>query len=522
MGPPCGTKSSPPVVDLDMDNLADVSTRDDQRQPGRAGALAAALALGVSELAAAALRQPSPVKAVGDWVIAHVPPGVKDWAIATFGRADKQVLIVGIVVVVMALGMVSGRLSRRREWLLPAVFGGFALAGLAAAFTDRTASALGPWMVAIAGAASGVAAHRWMMRRAGDPAGRREFLRRLGAVSGLALLAAVGGRLLAAAATRVAASRHEVVLPAPAAALPPLPAAASLEVPALTPIVVPNGEFYRIDTALAIPRVDLAEWRLRISGLVENEFSLSYSDLLSMPMVESYVTLCCVSNPVGGDLVGNARWLGVPLGDLLRRAGVAPEAGQIVGVAVDGFTAGFPVGALAEREALVAVGMNGEPLPLEHGFPARLVVAGLYGYVSATKWLAEVRLTDWEGFDGYWIPRGWAKEGPIRTQSRIDVPRRPVAPGPVTIAGVAWAPGKGIERVEVQVGDRDWIPADLSESLSANAWVQWRVTVPLEAGSYPVRVRATDGSGELQDEQQRPPAPSGATGWHQITVTVQG
>jgi len=243
-------------------------------------------------------------------------------------------------------------------------------------------------------------------------------------------------------------------------------------------------------------------------------------------LVEMDVTLSCVSNPVGGNLVGNARWRGVPLSEILDRAGVRPDAEQVVGRSVDDFTVGFPIEAVYDgREAMVAIGMNGEPLPFEHGFPARLVVAGLYGYVSATKWLSSIELTGWDEFDAYWVPRGWSKEGPVKTQSRIDTPGRHqrIAPGPRSVAGVAWAPDRGISKVEVQLGEGEvWVEAELSEPLSVSAWVQWRVDWDPPLGEHLLTVRATDGTGELQDEMVRRAAPNGATGWHTQRVIVAG
>jgi hypothetical protein len=293
----------------------------------------------------------------------------------------------------------------------------------------------------------------------------------------------------------------------------------------LETIVVPNAAFYRIDTALIVPRPDPDNWKLRIHGMVDNELSFTLADLLAMPLYERYVTIACVSNEVGGNLVGNAKWTGVLLSDLLERAGVQPGADQIVGRSVDDWTAGFPTAlALDGREPLVAVGMNDEMLPPRHGYPARLIVPGLYGYVSATKWLREIELTTWESFDGYWIPRGWSKEGPIKTQSRIDVPTsgRSVPAGGVSIAGVAWAPLKGIAMVEVRIDDGEWEPAELSTPLSDTAWVQWLLKKDLPAGQeFKVQVRATDGSGETQTEAKGPPAPNGATGYHTITFRTQ-
>jgi DMSO/TMAO reductase YedYZ molybdopterin-dependent catalytic subunit len=304
-----------------------------------------------------------------------------------------------------------------------------------------------------------------------------------------------------------------------------VPAAASFDVAGITPIVVPNEDFYRIDTALSIPRIDLQEWTLSITGMVDRPYTIGYADLLDMRMVERDVTLSCVSNRVGGGLVGNARWQGVPLKEILDRAGVSENAQQLVGRSVDDFTVGFPVEAVYDgREALVAVGMNDEPLPFEHGFPARLVVAGLYGYVSATKWLSEIELTTWDGFDAYWVPRGWAKEAPIKTQSRIDTPAASdeVYPGLNVVAGVAWAPNRGISRVEVQLGeDAEWVEADLSAPLSEDTWVQWKVDWDIpEAGRNLITCRATDGEGATQTSEIVPPAPDGATGWHMTRVIV--
>lgn len=316
-----------------------------------------------------------------------------------------------------------------------------------------------------------------------------------------------------------------MVLPTAVPPLPPPPAAASFPEPGLGPLVTPNETFFRIDTALSVPRVDLDAWRLRVHGLVDRPYELTFEELLGMDVVERYLTLACVSNEVGGGLVGNAAWLGVPLAGILERAGVRDGADQLVGRSVDGFTVGFPTAAALDgREALVAVGMNGEPLPFEHGFPARLVVAGLYGYVSATKWLSEIELTTWDAFDAYWVPRGWSKEAPIKTQSRIDTPRggSRLGPGPRVIAGVAWAPNVGIERVELQVDDGEWVPAELAEALDSDTWRQWRLPWSPAPGPHTLRVRATDASGATQTSATAPPAPDVATGWHTVQVTVAG
>ena len=289
----------------------------------------------------------------------------------------------------------------------------------------------------------------------------------------------------------------------------------------IAPLITPNEDFYLIDTALSYPQIDPADWSLRIHGMVDQEVEISFDDLLDLGLVQEQVTLSCVSNRVGGSLVGNAEWVGVPLATVLDQAGVQSGATQIVGRSVDRWTAGFPTEvALDGRVAMVAVQMNGEPLPISHGFPARLVVAGLYGYVSATKWLSDIELTTWEGFDGYWIPRGWSKEGPIKTQSRIDVPRKnsTIDPGPTAIAGVAWAPSRSIDKVEVQVNDEPWVEAELSRETTTNSWRQWMVTWNATPGEHLVRVRATDGTGTTQTSETSNPAPDGATGWHTIQV----
>lgn len=501
-----------------------VSSRD-----AAAGAVAAGLALGVSELAAGvAPVLPSLVEGIGNRVVDGVPAPVREWAISVFGTADKIVLLAGITLVTVALGAWLGTVARRRWWVAGVVFGGFAVLAVWAAAQDPGVSVVSAAIPAILAAGAGL----WALRRLLDPSptgepgdpGRRAVLRGVGALAGLAVISVTAGRMLLERSKRVFSGRDDVVLPAAGMPLPAPGPGAELQVEGISPLLVPNSEFYRIDTALFVPRVDVGDWALRITGAVEREVRLTYEEILDMPLVERDVTLSCVSNRVGGNLVGNARWLGVPLPDILDLARPRPEGEQVVARSVDGFTAGFPIGAAYDgRDALLAVGMNGEPLPYEHGFPARLVVAGLYGYVSATKWLEEIELTGWDDFDAYWIPRGWAKEGPVRTQSRIDTPTdfARIDAGPLVVAGVAWAPSRGISRVEVRLGDdAGWVEAELSEPLSESAWVQWKVDWDPTPGQHRITVRATDGDGVAQDETMRPPAPSGATGWHSIRVEV--
>ncbi len=493
-----------------------------------AGAVGALSALAVAELVAGLVSGvPSLVEAVGSWVIDVVPPAVKDLAIAVFGTADKPALLVGIIVVAALLGgLVVGPLARRSAPAAGAVFGAFGLAGAFAAAREPAVS-LGPSIAAgLAAAGSGWWVTGRLLDRAvdGTDEERRAFLRAASAVLVLGAASALVGRNLLERTKRVLAGRGDVVLPEPVSAAPPVPQNASLPVPGLSPIITPNRDFYRIDTALSTPRVDIATWTLRIEGNVAEPYEVTYPELLDMPMVERRITIACVSNQVGGDLVGTATWMGVPLRELLDRAKPGPGAEQVVGRSVDDFTVGFPLEAAYDgREALVAVGMNGEPLPFEHGFPARLVVAGLYGYVSATKWLSSIELHTWEGFDAYWIPRGWAKEAPIKTQSRIDTPRHNARIGMErrAIAGVAWAPTRGISKVEVQIDDGPWQEAVLSEPLSENTWRQWMIEWDPTPGTHLIRVRATDGDGVLQDGELRPPAPDGATGWHTVAVRVE-
>ena len=318
----------------------------------------------------------------------------------------------------------------------------------------------------------------------------------------------------------VSTSRLPVVLE-PAAAIQ---VDQELAVAGLTPLVTPNDAFYKIDTALLVPRVNVDSWRLEVRGMVDRPLTFSYDELLAMPLVEQHVTIACVSNEVGGNLVGNALWTGVRLRDVLEAAGVQSGATQIVGRSVDGFTAGFPTAWALEpgREAMIAVGMNREPLPAKHGFPARLIVPGLYGYVSATKWLQAIELTTREAVDGYWVPLGWAKDAPILTQGRIDVPASGAAvpAGPVAVAGVAWAPDRGIDRVEVRVDDGAWQAARISRPISDATWVQWTLAWDATPGRHSLEVRATDGTGAVQTEERTGAAPDGARGYHRISVSV--
>jgi DMSO/TMAO reductase YedYZ molybdopterin-dependent catalytic subunit len=330
-------------------------------------------------------------------------------------------------------------------------------------------------------------------------------------------VAAAGGAAVLGRSGAGARARDAVRLPAAADPAPPLPAG-------LGPgFVTTNADFYRVDTALTVPRVDLDSWRLTIGGLADAPVELSFADLLARPLVERVVTLNCVSNEVGGPYIGTARWLGVPLAPLLRDVGVQAGADQLLARSVDGMTIGTPLAAVLDgREALLCVGMNGEPLPLEHGFPVRMLTPGLYGYVGACKWLRELELTAFDAVDAYWTARGWSPQGPVKTASRIDVPApfTQLTGGTVPVAGVAWAQGRGIAAVEVQVDDEPWQRAALSPVPSVDTWVQWRYDWAATPGGHALRVRATDGTGAVQPEQRATPFPDGATGWHTISVSV--
>jgi hypothetical protein len=300
---------------------------------------------------------------------------------------------------------------------------------------------------------------------------------------------------------------------------------ASLDVPGITPFLTDPDAFYRIDTALVVPQVSTSDWRLRVHGQVEHPFEITFDELLRLPMIEALVTLTCVSNEVGGDLIGNQKWLGHPLRDLLARAVPRPDADMVLSTSADGWTAGTPLDVLTDqgRNALLAVGMGGAPLPVEHGFPVRMVVPGLYGYVSATKWVVDLEVTRFDAAEGYWTPRGWSARGPIKTGTRIDVPRPgdPVHAGTVAVAGVAWAQHRGIRAVQVRVDDGPWQVATLGEGGNADTWRQWVWQWPASKGEHTLQARSIDGTGEIQTPLQAPPAPDGASGWHTRYLTVQ-
>jgi DMSO/TMAO reductase YedYZ molybdopterin-dependent catalytic subunit len=322
----------------------------------------------------------------------------------------------------------------------------------------------------------------------------------------------------------VVRARTALRIPAATRPAPPLPAGVNLGIPGLSSFITPNSAFYRVDTAIILPEVDPATWQLRIHGMVDREITVTFADLLRMPLIEDYITLCCVSNPVAGPYIGNAKWLGASLAGLLRSAGIKAGADQLLCTSVDGFTSGTPVQVVMDgRDALLAVAMNGMPLPVAHGFPARLVVPGLYGYVSACKWVTDINVTTFADAQGYWIPRGWSQQAPIKTESRIDVPNgsATLKAGRVQVAGVAWAQHKGIDAVEVRVDRGQWRRARLATVPGIDTWRQWVWDWDATPGSHLIEARATDATGYTQTAAQAPPEPNGATGYPTVTASVQ-
>ncbi|MFB8033966.1 molybdopterin-dependent oxidoreductase [Streptomyces sp. NPDC056004] len=511
------------------------------------GLIAGFCALAVSELAAALVRpEAGPVTAVGGAVIDRTPPAVRDFAVRNFGTADKLALRLGILVLLALFAMAIGVLALRHRRLGSAAVLVFGLVGAVAA-AGRPEGVPADALPSVVGAAVAVAVLYLLVGRLapapgpGPAAGGRDegadggFDRRGFVVAATATAAVsagaglLGRRLTSSVQAGASASRHDLVLPAPQSAAPAVPAGADLRIRGLTPFITPDKDFYRVDTALVVPRVDAGAWRLRIHGRgVARPFTVGLHDLLRREVVERDVTLACVSNEVGGPLVGNARWLGVRLADLLRDAGVRPPseggpADQIVARSVDGMTIGTPVETVMDgRDAMLAFGMNGEPLPFEHGFPVRMVVPGLYGYVSACKWIEDIELTTFAAYDAYWVRRGWAQQAPVKTESRIDTPRPSASPkaGVVPVAGVAWAQHRGISRVEVRVDGGKWHTARLAAAGTRDTWRQWVWEWPAASGRHTLEVRATDGTGATQTGIRTGTVPDGATGWHSVVVDV--
>lgn len=529
------------------------------------GLLAGYAAIAVAQLVSAAVRpEAGPVIAVGGAAIDRTPPGVKDWAIREFGTNDKLVLQLGILTVLSVLALALGMLATRHRPAGSLGVLAFGIVGAVAAVgrPDSTSplDALPSAVGAVVG--SGLlfwlagrleAPHRPASRGAGqgpeagddretagghDPVGvpaagwdRRGFI--LAATAAAAASTGVGlaGRALNGSQGKNAvASRAGIAFPPVTSKAGSVPRGAALRVAGISPFMTSNDDFYRVDTALVVPKVDATSWKLRIHGEgVSRERTFSFDDLLNMPLIERRITLTCVSNEVGGPYVGNARWIGVRLADLLEQCGVRPPskggpADQLVARSVDGMTIGSPVEDVMDgRDAMLALGMNGEPLPFEHGFPVRMLVPGLYGYVSACKWIKDIELTTFDSYDTYWVKRDWARRAPIKTQSRIDTPKpfaRPRA-GTVMVAGVAWAQHRGIDKVEVRVDDGPWVTARLATEDTRDTWRQWSYAWQATKGDHTLTVRATDRTGETQTAERTRTVPDGASGRHSVVVTVE-
>ncbi len=507
-----------------------------------AGAVAVACGIGVVELLAGLFHGvPSSIGAASDLVSAFLP-WVKDTPVGS---------LMGVIVVLAALaaGALAGRSARQGY---TSAFTTLAILG-AVTFAGAELAELAPLPAALVGSLGLVlissavlwlsmsqlerleaSAAEWAAwdsdeeapdleaQGAADPFRRQFLIRSLALLAGAVVAGGLGRYLL----ERLPAGRTPILgaLPAAAQTVAPLAAGEQLSGPGITTLVTSNKDFYRVDVSLLVPQIDATTWQLNVSGMVDHPRTYAYGDLQAMPLFEQYVTLACVSNQVGGSLVGNALWTGVRLKDILSAAGVQPGATQIVGRSVDGFTVGFPTSwALDQgREPMIALGMNRQPLPAEHGYPARLIVPGLYGYVSATKWLSEIELTTWEAFNAYWVTQGWAKDGPILTQSRIDHPgdgqRLPA--GPVWIDGIAWAPDRGVSKVEVRIDGGNWSSAELSRAISKATWVQWMLHWQAAPGMHTIEVRATDGNRVVQTSNVTDPFPDGARGHQTIQVTV--
>jgi DMSO/TMAO reductase YedYZ molybdopterin-dependent catalytic subunit len=516
-----------------------------------AGLVAAAVALVFGELVAAISDTiPGLVLGMGEWIVDITPGDLVRANIENFGSNGKAWLLPGITIVALLLGAVLGDLSARVSKRIGVA--GLAAFGLLGGFTaarNPQSPAVASWIWALVAAGLGIATLLFLLARMHRPtrlatvmedprdkrATRRAFLGWSAgagavAVAGFGVAGKIDGESVAEVA-RGELDFSDLVSPtsgppttAPLAA--PITPGSFDEIPGLASFVTPNDTFYRIDTAIRVPQVDPDTWSLSFTGMVDNPYTLTFDEILAMDLEEHIVTLSCVSNDIGADLVGTAKWTGVPLTTLLERAGVQDGADQFVGRSVDDWTAGFPTNLLDDgRTALLVVAMNGEPLPIIHGFPARLVVAGLYGYVSAVKWIEEIHLTTWDAVDGYWIPRGWAKEGPMKTMSRIDVPGHNdnVDAGRIAVAGIAWSPPRGISDVQLSIDDSDnWISCEIAAPGSDETWVQWRTDWDATPGEHLLRVRAVDGDGQLQPIGPKDVAPDGAEGWHAIRVNVRG
>ncbi len=498
------------------------------------GVAAAAVTLGVSALAAVPLGASADARnAIGSSVIDLTPGPVKEWAIQTFSTSDKLFLSVAVLLVVAVLAAIAGLAERRRVPIGSVMFAAAATAGGVAVLT-RSGSAPVDVIPTAVGGLCGIFTLRFLtsgrLRDAtaheaaeADP-GRRLSLAALGLL-GLGVLGGALGSVWSRRVHSVADDREAFAPPTVAKPAPPVPPGVQPGGVDLSTFVTDNDEFYRIDTALSVPQLSHEGWQLRIHGMVDNEKTYTFADLEQFELIEQMVTLACVSNPIGGNLVGNALWGGYRVADLLAAAGVSPDADMVLSTSSDGFTAGTPTEALTDgRNSLLAITMNGQPLPIEHGYPARLVVPGLYGYVSATKWVVDLELTRFDQAQGYWTPLGWSERGPIKTQSRIEVPRsgQDVPKGPARFGGVAWAQQRGVRAVEVRIDEGPWQQATLGTAYSNDTWRLWSFDWQAdEPGPHLVSVRATDNTGEVQTEEMADVIPDGATGWHTVSFAVK-
>ena len=514
------------------------------------GVLAAGFGVAIGTLVAALIDPAySPIEVVASTAIDLPPQAVKEWATSTFGTASKSVVVGVVVVAVIAISAWAGVASRTRSRFGIQVMLVAGVVGAVAALLRPVDALLAPLPSLVAGAAAALAL--WWLLRMAQPSSTAEpgeelfassttlegpeasskwqqptEVSRRGVLLGIGGVVVVGGAALASArwlTTRASAiaSRVAAVLPKAAEPLAPLPASVQAPVPGMTPFITPNSDFYRIDTAVIVPQVTAEEWTLSFDGMVLRPFTISYAELLEMPMVERDITIMCVSNPIGGDLIGTARWLGTPLLPLLERAGIEPGADQLFSTSVDGWTCSTPLDGLAEREPLLAIGMNGEPLPIEHGFPVRMIIPGLYGFISATKWVTRISATTYAQDPAYWTVRGWATDAPVLTGSRIDLPQGSVTVGQTAIGGVAWAmDGDGISRVEVSIDDGPWRDAQLADQPTPRTWRQWWLEWEATPGRHTIAVRATNGLGETQTSEVRDVVPSGATGYDVGVVEV--
>lgn len=497
------------------------------------GAIAAALLFGVAELLSVLFSPASsPLVAVGAAFIDVTPAWLKDFAIDVFGTADKLVLLVSMGVVALVAAAALGMLARRRL-VVASVLCGVITVLLGVAVLSRAGTGMADLVPTVAGGAARLVALNVLVRLAGRSSAplqprqemaRRTFLVAAGLTTVVAAVSLATGRALSAAGSAAVATRDALRLPAARRAAAALPDGVEAAAPGMPPFVTPNGEFYRIDTALSVPRIDPSTWELRVHGMVEEEFTLSFAELLDLDLEETWLTLTCVSNPVGGELAGNAKWLGYPIRELLARARPRDGADMVLSTSADGFSASTPLEVLTDdRAALLAVGMNGEPLPSEHGFPVRMVVPGLYGYVSATKWVVDLEVTRFADRSAYWTERGWSERGPIKLASRIDVPRgfETVPAGGTVLGGTAWSQTIGIDRVQVQVDGGEWQEATLATEATVDTWRQWRFDWDGEPGDHTARVRAVNRDGEVQTSERADTVPNGASGWHQVRFRAE-